>query len=257
MSERRASFEAVADLYAAVRRGYPAALYDDLHVLAGLGGASRVLEVGCGAGQATADLAARAGRVTAIDPGERLIGQARARVGGAPVDFELTGLEAYDPEPGRFDLVAAAQAWHWIPHEIAFAKAALALRGGGALAIWGHVPLMQPQPFASAFERIYNRHAPGIWGLPPPQSAYLPSGPFPGQFAASGLFGPVEHRTYPWTWRLDPPTLGAYLRTDSAYHFLPEDRRFALFDDLTAAVADLGGVMEAPWETHLYLARKA
>src|SRR4051795_519263 len=97
--EQRETFEQVADLYADARPGYPTALYDDLERLAGLGSQARVMEVGCGAGQATGDLAARAGRVLALDPGERLVAEARARVAAANVDFVVARFEDLEAEP--------------------------------------------------------------------------------------------------------------------------------------------------------------
>jgi hypothetical protein len=66
----------------------------------------------------------------------------------------------------------------------------------------------------------------------------------------------MVHRAYAWTWRVDPQTLGRYLRTDSSYHLLPEAQRFAMFDALSEVVAENGGVLEWPWETHLYVARR-
>ena len=252
--EQRDSFDAVADLYGEARPGYPAALYDDLARLAGLDRSATVLEVGCGAGQATRDLAARARWVTAVDPGEQLIAQARKRVPARNVNFVVTPFENYDPSPGMFDLVASAQAWHWVDAAIGFPKAAKALRTGGAFAIFGHVPRTPEGDLGEAFRQVYEAHIPGAWSQPPPQAWYMPDGPVAGIIAATGLFGPVVHRGYKWTWELDPQTLGRYLRTDSSYHVLPEPQRFALFDDLAKAVAENGGVVQWPWETHLYVA---
>lgn len=250
------TFDAVADLYGEVRPGYPAELYDDLWALAGLGRDAVVLEVGCGAGQATRDLAARAGRVTAVDPGPNLIAEARARVAAANVDYAVARFEDFEPEPHAFDLVASAQAWHWVNPALGFPKVHAALKPGGSMAMFGHVPGVPAEPMASAFKAIYDRFVPGAWGTPPPQAAYRPDGMFPPQYAASGLFGPVAHRAYVWTWRLDPQTFGRYLRTDSSYHALPEAPRFALFDALSDAVAAGGGVLDLPWETHLYVAKR-
>ncbi|MBI1199534.1 MAG: methyltransferase domain-containing protein [Phenylobacterium sp.] len=255
--DQRESFEAVADLYAEVRRGYPAALFDDLEALAGLGPACRVLEVGCGGGQATGDLAARAGRVLAIDPGAKLIDEARRRVSAPNADFAVSTFEAFEAAPGGFDLVASAQAWHWVDPEAGFPKAAAALADGGAMAVFGHVPVIPGEPFATPFKAIFDRYAPGAWGHPPPQAWYLPDGPVAGMFDASGLFGPVTHRGYEWTWRLDAEGFGRYLRTDSGYHFLPEGPRFALFDEMCAAVAAEPTPFDTRWETHLYVARRA
>jgi SAM-dependent methyltransferase len=253
--EQRETFDAVADLYGEARPGYPAALYGDLGSLAGLGPRTAVLEVGCGAGQATRDLAVRARAVTALDPGPRLIDEARRRVQGGNVEFVVSTFEAYDAA-GAFDVVVSAQAWHWVDPVVGLGKAARMLRDGGALAIFGHVPFPPTGPLATAFQRIYDAHLPGAWGQPPGSAAYLPSGPFASMIETSGLFGPVLHRAYAWTWRLDPPTFGRYMRTDSSYHVLAERERFALFDELSSAVADAGGVWEAAWETHLYVARK-
>ena len=55
---------------------------------------------------------------------------------------------------------------------------------------------------------------------------------------------------------MDPGLLGRYLRTDSSYHALVEAERFSMFDAMSAAVADLGGQLQAPWETHLYVAQR-
>ncbi|MDP3852847.1 bifunctional 2-polyprenyl-6-hydroxyphenol methylase/3-demethylubiquinol 3-O-methyltransferase UbiG [Phenylobacterium sp.] len=253
---QKASFDQVAATYAAVRPGYPAVLYDDLTRLGALTRHGRVLEVGCGGGQATGDLAARARHVTALDPGARLVDEARRRVAADNVEFVVARFEDYAPDFEGFDLVASAQAWHWIPREIAFSKAAEALAPGGWLAVFGHVPLPVAGPFEAPFKAAFDRHAPGVWGQPPPQAAYLPSGPFTGMFAGSALFGPAMHRAYPWTWDLDPETLGRYLRTDSSYHFLVEQSRFALFDAMADAVAANGGAFPSPWETHLYVACK-
>jgi SAM-dependent methyltransferase len=251
----RDSFETVARLYGEVRRGYPEALFDDLTAMGALGPAARVLEVGCGAGQASLDLARRAGSLLAIDPGETLIAEARARAAADNAAYAVSGFESFAGEPGSFDLVASAQAWHWIAPDVSFAKAADLLAPGGGLAVFGHVPMGVGEATVPAFKAAYDRHAPGAWGRPPAQAWYLPDGPVAALFAASGRFAPVEHRGYAWAWRVDGATLGKYLRTDSGYRWMDEAARFALFDELCAAVDTAGGT-DLLWETHLYFARR-
>lgn len=254
--DQRDSFEAVADLYGEVRPGYPAALYEDLAELAGLGPEARVLEVGCGAGQATRDLAPRARRVVALDPGEKLVAEAARRTRAPNVAYVVARFEDWRHEPGAFDIVASAQAWHWIDGEQGFPRAAGALVESGAMAIWGHVPLAPPEPFLTAFKAIYERRLPGVWGTPHPMSWYLPLGPIPALFASSGLFAPATHRAYDWTWTFDAETFGRYLRTDSTYTPIEESARFALFDELSEAIAAQSAPLLYPWQTHLYVSRK-
>lgn len=254
--EHRETFEAVADLYAEVRRGYPTALFDDLQALGALGPETDVLEVGCGAGQATGDFAVRAHKVLAVDPGAGLIANARRLIDAANVEFQVATFEDFAPPPGGFQLVASAQAWHWVDPAIGVPKAAAALSEGGHLAIFGHVPIPPTGALSSALRAVFEAHVPGAWGQPSPQNWYLPAGPVAGMITEAGFFGPVEHRAYAWSWRLDPETFGRYLRTDSTYHFLSETPRFALFDAMSDAVEQCGGVFNSAWETHLYLARK-
>jgi SAM-dependent methyltransferase len=221
--EQARSFDRIAGLYRQARRGYPAALFDDLAERAGLGPDCQVLEVGCGTGQATVDLAARAHSVLAIDPGAQLIAEARAQTQGVPnIDYTVSRFEDLAPAKAGFDLVTSAQAWHWVDPAIGFPKAADALRPGGSFAIFGHVPMTLPEPFNSAFRTIVDHYWPGVWGSPPSQAAYLPTGPFAAMIRDSGLFGPVTHRAYAWTWSLDPDLFGRYMRTDSSYHALEE-----------------------------------
>jgi SAM-dependent methyltransferase len=254
--EQARSFDTVAELYAEVRPSYPAALFDDLASLGALTKVASVLEVGCGAGQATADLAARSGRLTALDPGANLIAEARRRVASPDVSFSVTTFEDFQAPAGSFDLIASAQAWHWVDQRLGFAKAADLLKPSGRLAIFGHVPVALDGPLLGPIRRAYDRYAPEAAGRPHPASGYLPGGPIAGLFAASGRFGPATHRGYRWAWTMDAATLGKYLRTDSTYRVLPEPHRFALFDEMSAAVEASGGAYAAPWETHLYVAQR-
>ena len=77
------TFDRVAELYDAARPSYPAALFQALADAAGLAPGDPVLEVGCGTGKATAGLLTLGLAVTALDPGENLIQQAKRRFGEA------------------------------------------------------------------------------------------------------------------------------------------------------------------------------
>ena len=67
-------FDEVADDYDRHRPSYPDTLVDEACEAAGIGPGSRVLEIGCGAGQLTRSLLARDLRVTAVEPGGQLLG---------------------------------------------------------------------------------------------------------------------------------------------------------------------------------------
>ena len=66
---QRVLFDGVANLYAESRRPYPAAIVQWMAEMAGLAGWARVLEIGCGTGQLTCQLAQLPIQLTAIDLG--------------------------------------------------------------------------------------------------------------------------------------------------------------------------------------------
>jgi SAM-dependent methyltransferase len=63
----RTTFGQDAELYDQCRPSYPPPLFTDLATLAGLGPHARVLEIGCGTGQATLPLAKLGCTVVAMD----------------------------------------------------------------------------------------------------------------------------------------------------------------------------------------------
>ena len=252
---QRETFDRVADLYGEVRRGYSDSLIEDAAAYAGLKDGDAILDVGCGAGQATESFAGRGFRVVALDPGGELIRVARERLSGvAGVSFVVSQFETWDAPAAAFKLVISAQAWHWIPPAQSFPKAAHVLMPQGVLAVFGHVPMRPPEPLSADFERIHRMHI-GQWP-PPPEGAYLPDGPFAAMFAASGLFAPVVHKSYAWTWPITSETFVRYMLTRSDTRQLPEGVRDMLLADLKTAIDSHGGLFHWPFETHLYMARR-
>src|SRR5919197_1861623 len=80
----RATFEEVPELYDRARPLYPPALFDGLVAYAGLAAGARVLEIGCGTGQATLPLAERGLEVVCVELGAGLAGVARRKLAGFP-----------------------------------------------------------------------------------------------------------------------------------------------------------------------------
>jgi SAM-dependent methyltransferase len=132
----RASFNEVASLYEHARPDYPPELFTDLATLTGVGPGSRVLEIGCGTGQATRPLAELGCDVTCVELGPDLAAAATSNLASfANVRIVVAAFEDWPPPSGPgFDLVLAATSFHWLDPATRLGKIAEALRPGGFLA---------------------------------------------------------------------------------------------------------------------------
>ena len=103
-------------------RATPTALVDELVA----GGTVDVLDVGCGTGK-LGRLLAGAGLPRARRRARRAHGRGRRR---PRARVEVAPFESWDDAGRRFDLVVAAQAWHWIDADVGARRAAEVLRLG-------------------------------------------------------------------------------------------------------------------------------
>lgn len=132
----RETFDEVPELYDRVRPRYPEAVFDDLAALVELRSGSRILEIGCGTGQATASLGRRGYEVVAVELGVGLAAVARRKLAGfSSVQVVTAAFEEWPLPAEPFDAVVAATSFHWIDPAVRLEKPADALRPGGALAV--------------------------------------------------------------------------------------------------------------------------
>src|SRR5262249_50085037 len=195
----------------------------------------------------TSQFAARGFHLTALDPGNELIRVARERLSGfSNISFVTSPFESWDAGVARFKLIFAAQAWHWIPREISFARAADLLEPAGVLAVFGHVPGELEDPLGSIFERTYRKHT-GTW-RPPPEAGYRPTGPLAKWFDDSRRFETPIHREYGWKRTFSGSTYCDFARTRSDHQVMPAEQREAILTELRAAIASHGDKFDWPYE---------
>ncbi len=108
------------------------------HLLPHLRAGLDLLDLGCGPGTITLDLAARVapGRVLGIDASADVVEQARAQAGDGAVEFATGDAYALDLPDSSFDVVHAHQVLqHLTDPARALAEAGRVLRPGGLLAV--------------------------------------------------------------------------------------------------------------------------
>jgi SAM-dependent methyltransferase len=233
----RTTFEEAPELYDRVRPGYPEELFDALARLAGLREGSRVLELGCGTGQATVALARRGYEVVAVELGAGLAEVAKRKLASFPAATVVNAaFEAWELPAVPFDVVLAATSFHWIDAAVRVQKSADALRRGGALAVVSthHIAGGDVQFFADV-QRCYERWDPGT-----PPGLRLPAAvevPFDrGELDASGRFGQVVFRRYEYERSYSTTGYHDLLLSYSGHRAMAPDARCGLLACITRLI---------------------
>jgi SAM-dependent methyltransferase len=242
-------FDATVDRYDEARPEYPAELIDELVVLAQLEPGDRLLEIGCATGKATRRLLERGFRVTCVEPGPSLAARAAATL---DVDVHNARFEDWPGEPGAFDLVFAATAWHWLDPDTRYAKAHVQLKPGGHLAFWSALHAFPEgfDPFFTEIQAVYdeiNETYPGEW---PPRLAADDR----AEIEASGHFGDVEVRHFLWELQYTADEYIALLETFSGHIEMTDAQRSRLYGEIRRRLGDRR--VRRHWEAVLHVARR-
>jgi SAM-dependent methyltransferase len=254
----RSLFDLIADDYDAIRPGYPAALIDDITAVMPQPEDARVLEIGCGTGQATLPFARRGYRMLCLELGPALAAHAARRCAPYPnVRIEVTAFEDWPARPDTFDLVMSATAFHWIPPEIGYPKAAQILKPGGTLAIFSNEHPTPSTGFFAESQAIYGRVVPQWSNVPDSPTLEERIATTAARINETALFEPVVVKTYAWSQTYTAQEHIRLLNTYSDHRNLPPEQRAQLFQALADLIdTNYGGTITKPYLAVLYLAKK-
>jgi SAM-dependent methyltransferase len=251
------TFDSAAELYHRARPRYPEAMIGQLVELADLRPDSRVLEIGAGTGIATAALAERGMEIVALEPGPALAEVARRNLAEFDrVRVEIATFEEWEGEPGSFDAVVSATAFHWIDPAVKYAKSARLLKPGGHLAVLDYLHVAGgDDAFFRKIQACYHRFMPGApaeepllaWDMEPDLT----------ELTASGLFEVVEVRQ---SHELVPYSTAEYidvLSTYSGHIALTDDLRESLFSCIRGVLdGEFGGSVKKGYRHQVVVARR-
>ncbi len=141
------SFEVAADAYDQFMGTWSRPMAPQLAELARVSSGLRALDVGCGPGALTTELASRLGpaAVAAVDPSESFVAAARARNPG--VDVRQAAAEHLPFPDGVFDAALAQLVVHFMADPVAgLAEMTRVTRAGGVVAacVWDHAGGLGP-----------------------------------------------------------------------------------------------------------------
>jgi ubiquinone/menaquinone biosynthesis C-methylase UbiE len=271
-------FNEVAAEYDTNRPTYPDALVDHACRVARIGTGDRVLEIGCGTGQLTGSLLARGLRVTAVDPGDKLIAIAGENLKDAgDVEFVNARLEDIQLPRGRYRAVFSASAIHWADPDVSWRKIADVLAPDGTLALIQYFGLHQRRTADDQAQLVWaiRRHAPEIAATWPTYrdlettiagvqerrrnvaDAWSWLGSYDiGRDYAADLFDDVQLATAPTLIEHTAAEINALLGTMSSWARLSPAQRDALTSENRALYERLGRPIRASTLAGLVTARR-
>lgn len=125
-------FDHCSDDYARFRPGYPEEFYDLLTARCGLQPSSLILDIGAGTAKGSAPLADLGFRVVAVEPSQPM--RREGRRSHPSISYVGSTAEHTALRTETFDLVLAAQAFHWFDPVTALPEIHRVLKAGGSFA---------------------------------------------------------------------------------------------------------------------------
>jgi SAM-dependent methyltransferase len=229
-------FGSVVDAYERGRPGYP---IDAVRWLTGDEPLS-VLELGAGTGKLTRELVALGHDVHATDPDPAML-DVLARNYVVTRISQTTAEEIPVPD-STFDIVIAAQCYHWFDHDKALPEIARVLKRGGSLSlVWNTRD--ERIPWVKRLGHVIGHQEQGV---------------APGEeLDSSPYFGPVEHEDFKHWQVIDRESVRDLVLSRSNVATLQADEREAKLREVVAFYDDFGRGMDGmqlPYITQCYRA---
>jgi SAM-dependent methyltransferase len=231
-------FGSNAGRYDRARPDYPGEL---VHRIVNSSPGLDLLDVGCGTGISSRLFQAAGCRVLGIDPDPRMA-ELATRSG---IATEVATFEDWDPAGRTYDIVIAAQSWHWVDPVAGAVKAAQVLRPAGRLALFWNAfdpPLELRAAFAEVFRRVLPDSPFGaFWARPALETYQAGRAKAAEAISEAGGFDEPEEWLFHWElpytrdeWLDLVPTTGGFTQN-------PPALQGELLDGLGAVVDAAGG----------------
>ena len=232
-------FDNNAQAYHKYRPKCPIHILDQLRPAANLVEDSSILEIGCGTGQLTLDMAKWQHAIVAIEKGAQLAALAKVNMRPYPkVQVVTADFEEWIDEDQKFDLVVACQSFHWIEAELGIEKVHSHLNPSGKFALIWHLDTSQNTSFWQKSSPIYQSFFPRKSGHQPLTSQ---ADKFQQLLADSELFGEVQRYEYPWEITYSKADYLGLLSTFSLQGSLPPLVQQEFFQQIGSLIENAGG----------------
>jgi len=253
---KRFTFENVADLYDESCVNYPDELAEDIVSYSGIPPGGRILEIGCGTGNATVLFGKRGFRILGLELGQRLAVLAAKNCRFYPwVEIRNQAFEDWELEENTFDLLIAADSFHWIPPEIGYPLAAKTLKDKGSAAFFWSVPVDPQTDWSREIDSLYQMLTPDF---PHPDRRFTTRWMrevIIENFKASKCFDVPTIKQYSWSEKITAEKYIKRLKTFSMHDDVDQKIRDKLYASIFEVIQSYGGKVMKPQSVMLFHAK--
>ena len=243
--------------YDKYRPTYGKEIYNDIITYAGINKKSRILEIGCGPGNATLPFLKTGADLTAVEIGENLATFVKNKFANEK-NFHIVNVpfEEFITDK-KYDLIFSATAFHWINSDYAYRHCLSMLEKGGALAIFWNTPVISDKnsELKKRIADLYNIHLPdGSWERLTEDWYQKRCYDRNKSFELYG-YSDIQLKLYYDYRTFTTVEYIKLLHTYSNHMAMPEDKRKEFFSKIFDAISDYG-LIEIKDTIDLYMGRK-
>ncbi len=250
------TFEKISRLYDKARISYPPQLIDDIVAYSKIRLNGKILDVGCGTGQATLPFAQRGYYVVGLDVGKDMIDVATEKCSSFPkVSFKVGKFEDVELPDSSLDVITSGMAWHWIDPMNGEQKAHRILKRRGTLALFWSYQRKEESDFVKAVGTVLDNYGEKDRG---PAGSRVKSfiNALYDQLKQSKFFTSVEMREYDENIEFSKQRYLDLVISYGWVQVLPEEKRGHLIKDMQELYKRYTEPLVIPYRYVLILAKR-
>lgn len=257
MIERKYLFNSVVQDYAQARPNYPIEMLHDIENITKINHKSKILEIGCGTGQASELFVYHNYDLTAVELGDQMVAYVKDRfVNYANFRVIHSAFEDY-VSTQLYDLFFAASAFHWIDPLIGYKKVNSHLKDTGYMVLcWNSKDEAAIKTdILQKLSDIYNECVPELAESRSNNKMIHSHEQRMQQITESGYFTDLIYKSYPYERTCNANEYIQLLGTYSDHIALAQEKKQLLFSRVHELIVKNGNQITIPYEVKTYIAR--
>lgn len=142
------AYQCIAEIYDAIRPGYPAALIHDIITAGNLNSKSALMEIGAGTGKATEAFLSLGCSIDAVEIEASMAELLHKKLACPKLSLTVSPFEDWTPPRTQYDCIYCGQAFHWLGQNVKFRKCWQYLPPKGLLVLFWYDPMPPEQTAA-------------------------------------------------------------------------------------------------------------